>query len=521
MTKEKNYKKLWNFGHEIDDIIDENEYLNDILKKSLKLIVDEVDSNNAFVSFFDIYEQPNSVVIDEQGIVMRDMYETIEKILEHSKNKDIEDIFSPDKELFGRPIHVLPLNLEDINGIIGVEKEELSEDDEDILREANDFLDTVIYQKLLEGFENDKKEIMDEVDSIIDKSEDLEDTTNSIIECVVDRTDSVFGFIFDSGDDFEIIGADNTARVAWNNYEEVSVKVKQLVQDCLYKNEIQRIEFDDSDLKVADKNLSNIVGVPLSTDEDELAGVMVIGSEHILNDKYIELIESAASLTDTSILKDKRMEAMLSRFNQYVGDNVLEVLMDNPEWLKPRKEDVVILSVDLVGSTEYANQEDDAIKVFNEVNKYLSEISRILKEDHGGTLDKYIGDEVMGIFGAPVRNEDAVLDAVNCAIDIRDKIDEMNEEFEEKDETTFEIKQTIGSTRAVVGDIGSEDSQKDYTVLGDGVNKFFRMTKYCSAGEIIINEEMYDEINDDYDCSLKDEVEVKGVDESLKVYSID
>jgi len=211
---------------------------------------------------------------------------------------------------------------------------------------------------------------------------------------------------------------------------------------------------------------------------------------------------------------------MMKRYNKYVGSEILNVLLENPEWLNARKENIVVFSADLVGSTEYAAAEPDAFKTFNLVNKYLKLIAKTVIEDFNGTLDKFIGDEVMALFGAPVRDHNAPFIACDCALAVKEKIFQLNEEAERKGEHTFSVKITIGFANVIIGEVGSQDTQTDYTALGDEVNQVFRMANYGIPNEIIVNQKMKEITGEEYKYEFVQEAELKGIKKPQEIYRL-
>ena len=179
-----------------------------------------------------------------------------------------------------------------------------------------------------------------------------------------------------------------------------------------------------------------------------------------------------------------------------------------------------MLSVDLVDSTKFAHAEHDAIKVFYHINKYLGFIGSIIKNKFNGTLDKYIGDEVMGIFGAPVKDANCAIHGTECALHIIKEIETYNSKLIKEGEQIFNIKITLGLVNAVVGEVGSEDTQTDYTVIGSGVSDLFRLAKHTAPNKIYINEALQKRIAHRYKTKSLGNLEAKGVDEGIPAYEI-
>ena len=85
----------------------------------------------------------------------------------------------------------------------------------------------------------------------------------------------------------------------------------------------------------------------------------------------------------------------------------------------------------------------------------------------------------------------------------------------------FEVKLTLGFADAIAGEVGSEDTQTDYTVIGDGVNQFFRIAKYHGqCGKVIINKRLHQAVENRYETESIDNVQVKGISEPIPIYEI-
>jgi adenylate cyclase len=107
------------------------------------------------------------------------------------------------------------------------------------------------------------------------------------------------------------------------------------------------------------------------------------------------------------------------------------------------------------------------------LNEFLTEISAVV-EEYGGVVDKYVGDGVMALFGAPVTRPDDVQRAVEAAIEIRDRIDLLRPKLAERGMPSPEIGIGLNTARVVAGNVGSA-TRLNYTVLGDGVNLASRL----------------------------------------------
>ena len=206
-------------------------------------------------------------------------------------------------------------------------------------------------------------------------------------------------------------------------------------------------------------------------------------------------------------------------FGQYVPPELVEKMAANPEQfnMAPRAEELSVLFSDVRGFTtisEALSPED----LSHYINEYLTTMSLVIREQHRGTLDKYIGDAVMAFWGAPVADREHARNAVLAALGMQREAKKLNEKFKEKGWPTFKIGIGVNSGVMRVGDMGSR-IRKAYTVMGDAVNLGSRLegiTKQYGA-DIIIGEGTKALISG-FVCRELDRVRVKGKDEPVAIY---
>ena len=158
-------------------------------------------------------------------------------------------------------------------------------------------------------------------------------------------------------------------------------------------------------------------------------------------------------------------------------------------------------------------------KVVSVLNEYFENcVDSIFKYD--GTLDKFVGDEIMAVFNAPIDLPNHELAAVRAAIDMRDNGRKLHDRVRE--EFGVELKFGIGlnSGYAIVGNIGTS-FKMDYTCIGDAVNTAARLQSISKGGQIIISKSVYDKVKDYIEVTDLDEVKVKGKEEQIKIYQVE
>jgi adenylate cyclase len=218
--------------------------------------------------------------------------------------------------------------------------------------------------------------------------------------------------------------------------------------------------------------------------------------------------------------EDLWMKTLMEKsFGKYVGAEVLEMIMANPEsaWLKGRKGDATVLFTDIRGFTAYSENKEPEI-VVEQLNEYF-EITTQAILDHNGYVDKFIGDAVLGVFGVPVFSENHAEQAVRAAVSMQKALKAAG-----KAGNPLLTLVGIGINSGVVvsGNIGST-GKMEYTVIGDNVNVGSRLNGLAAAGETIISKKTLELVGDLVTVEPLPPQRVKGKSEpveSFKVLSI-
>lgn len=208
-------------------------------------------------------------------------------------------------------------------------------------------------------------------------------------------------------------------------------------------------------------------------------------------------------------------------FSNYISPKLVEELIKKPEMLKlgGEKRELTCFFSDIEGFTSISEklQPEELVELLNE---YLSAMSNIIIENRG-TIDKYIGDAIMAIFGAPVISENSAKDACLSAVKYQKRLEMLRKE---KNINLF-ARIGINTGMMIVGNMGcsiGDMKRFDYTVMGDEVNLASRLesiNKYYGT-YIMISENTYEQIKDDFIVRIVDFVKVKGKEKPVKIYEL-
>jgi adenylate cyclase len=136
-----------------------------------------------------------------------------------------------------------------------------------------------------------------------------------------------------------------------------------------------------------------------------------------------------------------------------------------------------------------------------------------------GTLDKFLGDAVMAIFGAPVPHPDHCMRAIRTALRMQTQIAELSNQRLAQGKDPIMIGIGVSAGEAVAGSVGTE-SRMEYTVIGDRVNLAARLEANALPGQILISKATYDRVADQVEARSLGSVRVKGKEENVAIYEV-
>ncbi len=267
--------------------------------------------------------------------------------------------------------------------------------------------------------------------------------------------------------------------------------------------------------------IRSIICVPLILRE-EIIGIFgaVNGPRTVGFDQEDErLLSAIASQVDTAIFEDQRTRKIRSTFSRYVSPQVVEMMLAQMEedYLKGKRATLTVLFSDMRGFTSISERAHPEVLV-DVMNQHLGAMTDIILE-HGGTLDKYVGDEVMAIFGAPLTMEAHALQAVRTALKMQEAHQELMARWVELGREAAPIGIGINSGDMIVGNIGCQ-KRMDYTVIGDNVNLASRLCGAAKGSQILISAATYQLVRHAVEVSELPHIHVKGKAEPVQIYEV-
>jgi adenylate cyclase len=238
-----------------------------------------------------------------------------------------------------------------------------------------------------------------------------------------------------------------------------------------------------------------------------------------------QLLAAVASQAATAVEAARAHERMkretLARelYKRFMPEHLITELLDCPEkfHLGGINRRISVLFCDVRGFTRLAHRAPPET-IVDLLNILFTEMAAEIFA-HQGTLNKYLGDGLMALFGAPVGSETHAVSAVSAAIGMQQRIKQVNLQLAAKGLPSVTLGIGINTGEATVGCIGAEQ-RSEYTAIGDTVNIASRIEGIAHPGQILVTHETVKELDDQFPLSESWRVEVKHIDEPVQVYSV-
>jgi adenylate cyclase len=260
----------------------------------------------------------------------------------------------------------------------------------------------------------------------------------------------------------------------------------------------------------------------------EVFGIMLLDSQIAANaftEKDLQLFQNVANQAAIAIqnsLFAKKLEAEAvtrERFQRLLSPAIAEQVVSGNVEVKKYGElrETTVLFSDIRGFTSMSEKSDAQI-IVDMLNEYFERMVELIFE-YEGTLDKFVGDEIMALFGAPVAHPNDPYRAVKTARRMMEVLEEFNQERAARGEKAIQIGIGINTGEVIAGYLGSSRAL-EYTVIGDAVNTGARLCSAAKAGEILISEHTYAKVKDYFAVEELPPTHVKGKEAALKIYRV-
>jgi adenylate cyclase len=230
------------------------------------------------------------------------------------------------------------------------------------------------------------------------------------------------------------------------------------------------------------------------------------------------------SVFNRFVLEFQLKQQIKKQFEHYLEPKMVKRLQENPDLLKLGGEtkELTFMFSDIRGFTplseKYQNNPADLTKV---INRFLTPMTNIIMKN-GGTIDKYMGDCIMAFWNAPIDTPNHKELAIKSALEMMDKLKELNETDGFGDGNKINIGIGINTGKCIVGNMGS-DQRFDYSVIGDSVNLASRLEGVSKNYDatLVVGEDTYRDVSKLFKFKKLDDVQVKGKSNKVAIYTIE
>ena len=240
----------------------------------------------------------------------------------------------------------------------------------------------------------------------------------------------------------------------------------------------------------------------------------------------LELISAVAAQTAIAVENARaherlaREEVARANYSRFLPEYVVKQMLENPDSFKLGgvSQTITILFADIRGFTRISEHAPPE-KIVGLLNHYFSAMTDIIFA-HGGTLDKYLGDGLMALFGAPTATPDDASNALNAAVAMQRRMLGINRELRDEGFPEIGVGMGMHTGEVVVGYIGS-DRRSEYTAIGDTVNTSSRLESNAKGGEILISDATAKAAHSRYKLKPREPIMVKNRQQPVMLWEVD
>ncbi|MBN2472807.1 MAG: response regulator [Anaerolineae bacterium] len=262
----------------------------------------------------------------------------------------------------------------------------------------------------------------------------------------------------------------------------------------------------------------------LETEQDKIQAIQA-GADDFLTKPFNSLmmmtrIRSLLRIKELHDELESRNDLLRRVLNRYVNEDIVDVILVDPDRhlrLGGDTRNVTVFFADIRGFTSFA-EHHPASDVLQILNRIFNELTEVVFANHG-TLDKYIGDEMMAFYGAPVSTGEDAYNAVKTGVEMQAAFLRAVDEIGLPHLRTLGLGIGMNTGDVAVGNVGSERVMS-YTVIGDVVNTARRIQEIAGGGVVLISEATYRLVRDRVDASRLDALVFPGKSQPIVVYQV-
>ncbi|HID65348.1 MAG TPA: GAF domain-containing protein [Anaerolineae bacterium] len=360
---------------------------------------------------------------------------------------------------------------------------------------------------------NKELEVIYRVDRVRDSGLDFDSMLNAVLNELCQAIEAEVGFImlFDrTGQQLELKAStgDNIFAMAEHYH-----LVEEAAEEALYLGDLVN-------RPALSAEIHSLICVPLVLREE------IIGVFGAINRRGLEgfgqederLLLAITSQVDTAIFESLERQRIRSTFSRYVSPKVVDLMLrTDQDFLKADRALLTVLFSDMRGFTSITERTDPDI-LMSFLNEHLAAMTEVI-DRYEGTVDKFVGDEVVALFGAPMPMEDHARRAVCTALEMQQAHQKLMAAWLKAGHEAVPIGIGINTGEMIVGNIGCQ-RQMDYTAIGDNMNLASRICGVARGGQVLVSQTTYQLICQDVVAHELPLVQVKGKARPVQLYEV-
>ncbi len=235
--------------------------------------------------------------------------------------------------------------------------------------------------------------------------------------------------------------------------------------------------------------------------------------------KQVNELEAAKEIQRLNVQLESRNQFLYRLFGKYFSDDLLEVILGRPdgEFIGGDRREIAVLVADLRGFSSKAEEmaPDDMMDL---LNCFFGSMVDIISK-YGGTVIEFMGDGILAVFGAPMRNEKYAASAIVSAIEMQNAMQKVNEFCKRRGTPELEMGVGVHCGEAFIGNVGSEKMMR-YNVIGRVVNECSRIEGCSVGGQVLVSQDTIDKLNCEVQVVNRAQIAAKGIKEPIQICEI-